>query len=204
MSTLKEKLRICLGRIHRIDEVCGKPCTPPLSVSLNASLIVFDFFQIISFRLPLSILEPPSLSQRSSLPFSQGSVFLSLSLLSLPLNAYSIDVFLSITAPVMPFLLLALLFVSHLLFVKGSLQCFLPRYTLSDACGCIDIPGVSPSFERLRPALRSVLKLLMENTLSMSTLKGLYIFTAKQIYSQRHIKTSIPCYRQAGNTLCYN
>lgn len=60
--------------------------SPFLSVSLNASLIVLDFFQIISFRLPLLILKPPSLplslSQWSSLPLSHGSVFLPLSLTS--------------------------------------------------------------------------------------------------------------------------
>lgn len=113
----------------------------PLSISLNASLIVFDFFQIISFRLPLLIFKPPSLSQRSSLPLSHGSVFLALSH-SLPLNAHGIDVFPSIMAPVMRSLLLAFPFVSHLLFVKGSLQCFLPRYRLSHAHRCIDKPGV--------------------------------------------------------------
>lgn len=64
----------------------------PLSISLNASLIVFDFFQIISFRLPLLVFKPPSLSQRSSLLLSHGSVFLALSH-SLPLNAHGIDVF---------------------------------------------------------------------------------------------------------------
>lgn len=74
----------------------------PLSISLNASLIVFDFFQIISFRLPLLILKPLSLSQRSSRPLSHGSVFLSLSH-SLPLNAHGIDVFLSTVVPVMLF-----------------------------------------------------------------------------------------------------
>ncbi len=117
-----------LSRIHGTDKAGFFPPAQfveslplsPLSVSLNASLIVFDFFQIISFRLPLLILKPPSLSQRSSLPLSHGSVFLSLSH-SLPLNAHSIDVFLSIMAPVMLFLLLVLPFVSHLLFVKGSL-----------------------------------------------------------------------------------
>lgn len=89
----------------------------PLSISLNPTFIVFDFFQIISFRLPLLIFKPPSLSQWSSPPLSHGSVFLSL-LHSLPLNAHSIDVFLSIVAPVMLFLFLAFHFVSNLLFVK--------------------------------------------------------------------------------------
>lgn len=60
----------------------------PLSVSLNASLIAFDFFQIISFRLPLLILKPPSLTQRSSLPLSNGSVFLSFSLTSSKCTQY--------------------------------------------------------------------------------------------------------------------
>lgn len=60
----------------------------PLSVSLNASLIVFDFFQIISFRLPLLILKPPSLSQRSSLPLSHGCLSLSFSLTSSKCTQY--------------------------------------------------------------------------------------------------------------------
>lgn len=134
MFALKAKLKICLSRIQGTDEAgffspaqfVERLPLVPLSVSLNASLIVFDFFQIISFRRPPLILKPPSLSQWSSLPLSHGSVFLSLSHL-LPLNAHSIDVSLPIMAPVMLFLLLVLPFVSHLLFVKGSLQCFLPR-----------------------------------------------------------------------------
>ncbi len=51
----------------------------PLSVSLNASLIVFDFFQIISFSVPLLILEPPSLSLSAELPAPLPWLCLSLS-----------------------------------------------------------------------------------------------------------------------------
>lgn len=93
---LKTKLKIYLSRMHQTNEAGFS--SPPqlaeslslvlLSVSLNASLIVFDFFQIISFRLPLLILKPPSLSLCLSL------MALSFSLShSLPLNAHTIDVF---------------------------------------------------------------------------------------------------------------
>lgn len=57
-----------LSRIHRSDEArflspfAGSLSPVLLSAPLNAPLIVFGFPHIISFRLPLLILKPPSLS----------------------------------------------------------------------------------------------------------------------------------------------
>lgn len=139
LPCLKTELKISLSRIHSMGEACFFiNCIADLFVEgfhsslclflKNAFLIVFDFFQIMPFRLPLGFQTSP-FSQQSSLLLSHGSVS-SFLFHSLPLNAHSIDAFSSILAPVMLFFLLAFPFVSHLLFVKGSLQCFLPRYTL--------------------------------------------------------------------------
>lgn len=122
------------SRIHRSDEArffppfAGSLSPVLLSAPLNAPLIVFGFSHIISFRLPLLILKPPSLSGAlggaACLPPRALSLPLSFSLA--PSKCTHYWCFSLHRGPCDAFLFWALPFVSRLLFVRGFSVVFSP------------------------------------------------------------------------------